>query len=71
MNITNQLNGRKIIYKKDYLNACVSGPINGSETNEREKEKNISNLTSRMDILSSYSSNFSGKQGLIKTKLIK
>ena len=69
MNITNKLSGRKIIYKKDYLNAYLSGPINASDTNE--KEKNFSNLTGRLDIISSFNSNYSRKEALLKIKKIK
>lgn len=71
MNITNQLSGRKIIYKKDYLNAYLSGPKNASGTNEKERERNLPNLTSKLDILSSYSSNYARKEGIQKIKLIK
>jgi hypothetical protein len=71
MKITNQLNGKRIIYKKDYLNSFLSGPIHASEINEKDKEKNISNLTSRLDIISNYGSNHSRKGGLLKINMIK
>ncbi len=71
MNITKQISGKKIIYKKDYLNAYFSGPKNGPELLEREKENNLVNLTSKLDFVSSYSSNCSRKEGPVKIGFIK
>lgn len=71
MNITNQLCGRKILYKKDFLINYISGPSHAPEINDNEREKNLSNLIGGLDLMSSYSSNHSKKGELLKINIIK
>jgi hypothetical protein len=57
--MTNQLNGRKILYKKGYLDTHLHGHFNS--LNPLENEKNIASLTSPIKILSNFISPFKKK----------
>lgn len=63
------MSGRKILYRKDYLDSHIYG-LNPS-SNPQENEKNLMNLTNAIDIHSSYSSPFVNKGSTVKIKIIK
>jgi len=63
------MTGKKIIYRKDYLDNHIYGTF--QSLNAVENERNLSNLRSSIYINSSYSSPFYNKGSPVKIKLIK
>ena len=62
------MSGRKIIYKKGYLEGHLYG--SSPSINAIENERNLINLTSTLDINTNYNSPFL-KKGPVNIKIIK
>ncbi len=67
--VNNQIIGKKIIYKKGYLDNHLYGA--STSLNAAENEKNLVNLSNKYTIISNYGSPYSKKYSPVKIKLTK